>query len=869
MALRWLTAQRTPLLGALHSALSGREQIGAVLVGPAGVGKTVLARTAVERFVSRHPDGAVHWVAGTASAINIPLGAFSHVVDVAGAGESAEVLRAARISLRPDRGSAVLVAVDDAHLLDDLSATLVHQLALTRSAQLVVTVRAGEPAPDAITALWKDDVLARIDVEPFTKAETTALVEEVLGGPLETASAERIFGVSRGNPLYLRHLVEGASDSGGLRRVESVWQWRGEPVLGARLSALIGRYLESLPDPVRTVLQYLAVREPLPLEVLSALAGREAVEQAETLNAVRVTGVGEDLVVHSAHPLYTEGVRQTLGGVVGRRLRTAVVGQLSTRGARHAGERLALAALALDSDHLQPVAEVVAGAYEALRLGDLVLGERLARGALQRSDDLGARVALAHALGWQGRGVEAEDVFASVDPASLAEWDATAWTLYRVANQFWMLRQPEQAMAILQGLRSRVSEPAALNSVDALAATFAMNAGAPRHAVALAGEVLASPCSPNLAVAWAAATTVLSNARMGRLGGIASFAERSLAAPHLGLLRFNTGFGEVTALLLAGDVVAAQQRARHYLDFAELQQPGHAIGEVLLARTLMTAGDFTTAVRLLRQAVATLSATGYHWGALALTYLAEALGQQGDHMASAEVLAVAQTRHGMDSQLFAPELALATAWTLAAKRDLPGAVEAARGAARIATDSGQDAVALCALHDAVRLGDGDAEPELARISARTDCVMGALALAHGSALRAGDATALDAASTMLAAVGMNAAAADASAQAATAYAAANQPARQLAARARAAELASGGAAWTPALERALSPLPLTNRQREVAAMVAAGLTNKSIADRLGVSVRTVEGHVYQACSKLGVDDRATLAEAVAAQNRAP
>ncbi|MDQ4033386.1 MAG: helix-turn-helix transcriptional regulator, partial [Actinomycetota bacterium] len=65
----------------------------------------------------------------------------------------------------------------------------------------------------------------------------------------------------------------------------------------------------------------------------------------------------------------------------------------------------------------------------------------------------------------------------------------------------------------------------------------------------------------------------------------------------------------------------------------------------------------------------------------------------------------------------------------------------------------------------------------------------------------------------------------------------------------------------PALVAAAHPLPITYREREVAALAAA-LSNREIAQRLGVSVRTVEGHVYHACVKLGVRDRAALADLV-------
>ncbi|MDN5934134.1 MAG: helix-turn-helix transcriptional regulator, partial [Pseudonocardia sp.] len=50
----------------------------------------------------------------------------------------------------------------------------------------------------------------------------------------------------------------------------------------------------------------------------------------------------------------------------------------------------------------------------------------------------------------------------------------------------------------------------------------------------------------------------------------------------------------------------------------------------------------------------------------------------------------------------------------------------------------------------------------------------------------------------------------------------------------------------------------TGREREIATLIAAGLSNRAIADRLVLSVRTVEGHTYRACGKLDLTDRAAL-----------
>jgi DNA-binding CsgD family transcriptional regulator/tetratricopeptide (TPR) repeat protein len=455
-----------------------------------------------------------------------------------------------------------------------------------------------------------------------------------------------------------------------------------------------------------------------------------------------------------------------------------------------------------------------------------------------------------------------DEVLAPVNPADLSEWELTSWTLPRAANQFWMLNEPESAIEFLHAMRARITDRAALETIDALVATFAMNAGDPRRAVDIAASVLASRSALDLAVAWAAATGTLSSARLGRFADVPALAQRGLSAQHPGLLRFTIGLGEVTASLMTHGVADAERLARHYMHFSEMQQPGRAIGEVLLARTMMAAGDLGPAVSLLRESAAALAQTGYSWGPLSLMYLAQALGQQGESAAASKVLARAQARHSLRSELYAPELALAKAWTLAATLDLDGAVASARDAARIAEDSGQLAMALHARHEAVRLGDTGAVQAITRVLEAVDCAAGRAALDHGRALWARDAAALDTAAERLAELGMSCAAADAYAQAAVVHSAGHDRKGELMSRGRAGEIRGG--AWTPALQRVLSPLPLTGRELEIALMVADGMSNKAIAERLCVSVRTVEGHIYRACTKLDVPDRTMLADAVAA-----
>jgi DNA-binding NarL/FixJ family response regulator len=65
-------------------------------------------------------------------------------------------------------------------------------------------------------------------------------------------------------------------------------------------------------------------------------------------------------------------------------------------------------------------------------------------------------------------------------------------------------------------------------------------------------------------------------------------------------------------------------------------------------------------------------------------------------------------------------------------------------------------------------------------------------------------------------------------------------------------------AQTPALRAATMQQPFTARQREIISLAAQGLSNKQIADRLTVSIRSIEGHLFRASQRVGANSREQL-----------
>ncbi len=841
---------------AIRAALNGTEYVGTVLTGDAGVGKTTLARQATAAV-----GGNIRWVAGTESARTIPLGVFAHMVGVYTAHDPVTFMSAAREALLAD--GHTIIGVDDAHLLDQLSATLLLQLAIDKAATIVATVRSRVQVPDAVTSLWKDGHLLRVDLNPFTQQQSVDLVESMLGGQLEGFTANLMWESSAGNALFLRHLVEGALEAGTLRQVNGVWQLRGRAAVTSELAALLEDRVEQLPEPVLRVLELLTFCEPIGLDVLAELAGDEAVEAAENRGVIRVVENSQQLTVRYNHPLFGEVIRRRLGIASARRLRGRLFSSLKERPINSAADRIRLAELALDSDKSADLELFEAAAADAIGLANLPLGERFARAAVERQGGVEAADLLARALLWQGHRIEAERTLASFDPDQLNEVQLARWGSTRVSNLLWAMGDADRADEVLALIRARVRHPKIVATIAGLASACAVNENRIDDAFTDAEAVMSAEDSPAWAVWWASFGGGLALALMGKGAAARQYAARGhQVESHIdGLNRFMSTHAEVLALTLTGDLAAARRCAAAYFGYsAPGQYLAWGMSKILQGTVDVAEGRFPDGIEHLEQALAALATEGAAaWMIPARIRLAEAYSALGRSAEAAESIAEATARGGRHSAVYDPQLEIAKAGVAAAEGTVTPAIRLAMGAADAAARSNQHAIEAMALHTAARFGGHSAAGRLADIAAKIDGHLVQVQARHAVALAAHDGPGLDAAAAEFEQIGALLSAADAAAQAASAHERAGDRRRLRESAAAANRLAAAcGGASTPALRQAAQSLPLTVREREIANLVAAGLSNRQIADRLTVSVRTVEGHLYRACIKMDVTDRETL-----------
>jgi DNA-binding CsgD family transcriptional regulator len=869
-------SRTTPLVGRdaelarLDRALGDDGEGGIVLYGAGGVGKTRLASEALSRV-----EGiglATARVTATRAAESIPLGALSPLLPDLGERSATALLGAARAALAERAGDRELVLfVDDAHCLDDVSATLILQLSMARTVRVLATVRTGDPLPDPVTRLWADGHVERLDLRPLGDAEMDRVIVDLLGGPVEGGSLATLRRVGDGNVLAVRELVLGGVESGALRQEGGVWRLDG-PLGTPRLFELVSQRLDALSPLERRAFELLALGEPLGIPVLERLVDLESVEQLEERGLVEIRVDERREEVWLAHPIHGEILRTRLSPLrrksLFRDLADATADLLRRR-----GDVIRLASWRLGAGRSVDPALMLDAARQTFRAIDYVSAERFARAAWDAGvpgehSTIEAGLLLGHVLFHQARGAEAEPVLQAAEATAQRPLDRALAAVHRAENLFRGLGRFDDAVAVCIEAEQALADPDAAAEVRAHRASMTFWSGDLAGAMALAEPLLAGQAiRPFVA---AAAIAVPAMAFDGRTAEAEQLARRAFEA-HLPLWE-----DEVTLLtpgthrVMLVFAIAESGRLDEAWNLAEFGWSysverrnvlGMAWFAYLLARLSGQRGQPREVARWARESDVHLQVLGYHgarrWACAELLAALAVAGQVDEARAARDRLDELQR---WPVGFMAERECEARAWLLAAEGHPVDARTMVSEAVDRAIAKGQRGLAAASLHALARLGDpGAAHDRLERLAGELDGAFVPARYRHVRGLVREDGDELDAASAALEACGALLMAAEAAADAARAHRKAGEPRRAAASEQRSAALAARCAgARTQALVTADELQPLTRREREVAVLAADGLSSRSIADRLYLSVRTVDNHLQRVYQKLGVSRREDL-----------
>ncbi|KKK02340.1 LuxR C-terminal-related transcriptional regulator [Micromonospora sp. HK10] len=875
---RWDFVGRTDELHRLLSAIGGPDGRGLLFSGSAGVGKSRLLR---EGVAALSPDRYAIWsVSASATTAALPFGGLVQVLPAEqpqGLSPAGILRWAVDLLQEQAAGRPIVLAIDDAHLLDPPSAALVHLIARAENTTVIGTLRNGEQIPLPIRALWTDDLVDLVELGPLGPTETTGLLAAILNGPVDAGTADRLFRLSAGNALLLRELVLAVSSSGELSRTYGIWKWTGRLELAPSLTDLIDTRIGQLTPGVRSVVELVAFGEPLGLQLLQRAVDPDDVETAEERGLISMVHDDRRLNVRLAHPLYGEVIRRHCPVSRTRRLQATLADLLEQVGKRRRDDLLRVAVWRLDSGTAQDPALLLDAGAQAFGRYDVPLATRLARAALEADGGFYAAELLATILMFADRSSEAIEVLDSVAGEIHDDRRRGRWLTVRGMVSYWGLSR-ESTVEEIAAQGAALADPADQARVRAFEAIMRLHRLDTGAALRLAQAVLDRPAAPVAARELARCTIAHLQAAQGQYRRSATAVARVQAEAarwrnDMPYLQLAMELARGTRLALSGDLTGIDAIVAD--EFADLAGAGDfRLGTgylaILQAYVARLRGRSDEALKTSLGACAVL-ATSQVYAGLAHAERAQAAALRGDATHAAEAMAEADRTHAPGMAVLYPWLEQARGAVYAAADDLPAAVKHLCALADRLRADGFAGHELLVLLDLVRL-DQAAAPvgptctdggrrtvaqRLTELSERVDGMLPPLAARYARA--AADGSPAD-----LLAVADDFAARDLVVYAAEAAALAVQhagrdgtgPARER----LAALLRRGDRLATPAL-RQLRPT-LSDREWEIARLAAEGVTSRLIAEQLHLSSRTVENHLQRVYSKLGVAGRAELRAAL-------
>jgi DNA-binding CsgD family transcriptional regulator len=866
----WPLCGRDREIAHVTQLLEDPDGRGLVLSGPAGVGKTRLGQECA-RIADEHGCAVIR-VPATYATSHLPLGAVilsgpsENTVVVAPHEQAEAVHKVAHDLVRKANGRRLVMLVDDVHWLDQLSAVLVHQMAVTGMAFVVLTARTGVTVPDPIVALWKDGAVERVSVAAVSREAVEALLTTVLDGPVAGAAVAELADRSEGNLLFLRHLVLAGMESGGLRQDAGVWQLA--PASGAppRLVELVESRLAGLEVDERACLELIAFGEPLELSETIALTDETLVQRLEKKGLVSVSADGwGGAKVLLAHSMFGEVLRAETSVIRARRITAGLAEAAEARRPARPDELLRIATWRLVCGGGEPDM-MHAAATAAYGRHDYDLAARLASAAVAVGGGFASRLLMAESHGSSGHRDEAERELSTLATEATGPDQQAAVAYARLRNSVNKGDHYSGLRVYREALES-ITDPARRAELRAQQAVLVIVQEGPRGALR-ATDDLWSESLEGAAKVNAATIRCFALGRSGQVSQALAAAESGRAAQQLLTVPMDINpavhdFVACEALAFAGRIEEWERQAQRGYDDAIRD---HSASMQLyfvyqLAKANLARGLIRTAVRLTGEAVGIAHQINDGILLLAsLTIRAEALALCGDVDGASRALAESESLQQFPWLFTEP--AVARAWLSVANGDLVTARRTLEGEVERSMAWDDYRSASLALHSLVRLGESRiARDPLQDLAQRVEGDLVPTQARHATAVLNRDGEELEAVGGQFARISAMLLAAEAYCDAASAFRHNGEPKRAatLAQKAtKTLDLCEG--ARTPATRALDLRAELTQAERRTAMLAGQGMSNKDIAAVEYVSVRTVESRLQCVYTKLGISSRTELAE---------